>query len=90
MNAVQPPPEVVLLAVYLFGVAVALLTIDARGLARVGLALLWPLGPLAFVVTIGILVLALPIAFPIVGTIVLATLIVAAVIAWKWSAGLGL
>ena len=90
MNAVAPPLDAVLLAVYLFGVAVALLTIDARGLARVGLALLWPLGPIAFVITIGILLLALPIAFPLMGTVVLAMLIAAAVIAWRWSAGLGL
>ena len=64
-----------LLLVYLAGVVVGVLIIDARGLARLGLALLWPLGPLAFVVTISILLLALPIAFPVAGTLVLAALV---------------
>jgi hypothetical protein len=64
-----------LIAIYLFGVALGLLMIDARGLARLGLALLWPLGPIAFVVTISILLLSLPIAFPIAGTLVLAALV---------------
>ena len=41
--------------------------IDARPLARTGLALLWPLGPLAFLVTISILLLASLIAFPMFG-----------------------
>jgi len=40
---------------------------DARPVARVGLALLWPIGPLAFVVTVTMLVIALPVAFPKVG-----------------------
>jgi hypothetical protein len=75
MNDVAPSTAAVLLAVYLFGVVVALFTIDARGLARVGLALLWPLGPIAFVVTISILLLSLPIAFPVAGTLVLAALV---------------
>ena len=82
--------EPVLLGVYLAGVAVGLVAIDARGPARLGLALLWPLGPIAFVVTITVLLLALPIAFPIVGTAVLALLIAALVIAWKWWTGVGL
>ncbi len=78
------------LTVYLVGVVVALFTIDARGPARLGLALLWPVGPIAFVVTITILLLALPIAFPVMGTVVLAALIGAIAILWKWSAGAGL
>jgi hypothetical protein len=75
-----------ILSVYLLGVAVGLAAIDARGLARLGLALLWPLGPIAFLITIGILLLALPIAFPILGTVVLAAIVAFLVIAWKWGA----
>jgi hypothetical protein len=46
----------------------------------VGLALLWPLGPLAFVVTLAGLLLASLIAFPLVGVIA------AAVVAIFWLA----
>ena len=45
--------------------------IDARPPARVGLALLWPLGPLAFVVTVTILLAASLIAYPAFGAAVL-------------------
>ena len=41
--------------------------IDAPVPPRLALALLWPLGPLAFVVTVTLLVIALPVAFPKVG-----------------------
>ena len=57
------------LAAYLAGVAWGLLTIDARPAARAGLALLWPVGPLAFVLTIGILFVASLIAFPVLGAV---------------------
>jgi len=40
---------------------------DARPAARVGLALVWPIGPLAFVVTVTLLLAALPVAFPKIG-----------------------
>ncbi len=56
IGQVAPPAAAVLLGVYLFGVAVALLTIDARPPARVGLAALWPLGPLAFIATVTMLI----------------------------------
>jgi len=45
--------------------------IDARPGSRLGLALLWPLGPLAFVVTITILLAASLIAYPAFGAAVL-------------------
>jgi hypothetical protein len=54
-------------AIYVAGVLWGLLVTDARPVARVGLALLWPIGPLAFVVTVTMLVIALPVAFPKVG-----------------------
>lgn len=49
--------------IYLAGVIVGLLMTDARPLTRIALALLWPLGPIAFVLTVGMLLLAAPIAF---------------------------
>lgn len=61
-----------LLGVYLAGVAVGLAATDARWPSRVGLALLWPLGPLAFVVTIALLVVASFVAFPLVGAVAVA------------------
>ena len=69
-----------LIGVYAIGVVIALFAIDAPGLKRLGLALLWPLGPAAFVITISLLLLALPIAFPVGGSLVLAMLIAAVVI----------
>ena len=53
--------------VYVAGVLIALAMSDARPLERVALAVLWPLGPIAFVVTLIVLVLASAIAYPIVG-----------------------
>jgi hypothetical protein len=59
--------------VYVAGVALGLIVIDAqRPGVRIGLALLWPLGPLAFVVTLGVLVAAAMIAFPAFGAVVIA------------------
>ena len=49
--------------VYLAGAVVGLLRTDGKAIDRVTLAVLWPLGPLAFVVTVVILVLASPFAF---------------------------
>ena len=60
------------LLVYVAGVVWGLLRIDARPLARVVLALLWPLGPIAFVATLTILFVASLIAFPLFGAVVLA------------------
>jgi hypothetical protein len=71
----------VALALYIVGVVVGLFTVDARGFARVGLALLWPVGPLAFIVTVTILLFSSLIAFPIFGAVVLAAAIVGAAFA---------
>ena len=51
------------LALYLAGVAVGLWRTDAPFPTRLLLAVLWPIGPLAFVVVVAILVAASPIAF---------------------------
>ena len=62
--------------VYVAGLAWGLLKSDARPAARVGLALLWPLGPLAF--TIAALLVASLVAYPAFGAAVL----LAAALAW--------
>jgi hypothetical protein len=55
--------------------------IDARPITRMALAMLWPLGPIAFAVTITILLAASLIAFPAFGA---AVLIAAAVVWFVW------
>jgi hypothetical protein len=59
------------LVVYVAGALVALWRTDASLVTRLLIALLWPVGPLAFVVTISILVAASLIAFPALGGLVL-------------------
>jgi len=62
---------------YAVGVVWALIRTNARLAERIVLSLLWPLGPLAFVVTIAILLAASVIAYPVVmipAVIVLAVL----------------
>lgn len=53
--------------VYVAGVLIALALSDARPLERFALAALWPLGPIAFALTLIVLLLASAIAYPIVG-----------------------
>ena len=55
--------------VYLVGVAIGALAVDGGPAARIGLALLWPLGPLAFIITIAGLLVVAAIAFPWFGVI---------------------
>lgn len=51
---------------YVTGVVWALLRTAARPVERVMLSLLWPLGPLAFLVTVATLLAASVIAYPLV------------------------
>jgi hypothetical protein len=51
------------LVIYLAGVLIGLWRTDARWPSRLLIAALWPIGPLAFVVTIAVLLAATPIAF---------------------------
>ena len=60
-----------LVAAYGCGVLVGLARIDAKPGVRLGLAVLWPLGPLAFAATLGVLLMASVVAFPLVGAAVL-------------------
>ena len=51
------------LAIYLVGVTIGLWRTDGPVATRLLLALLWPIGPLAFVIVVAILLAATPIAF---------------------------
>lgn len=51
------------LAIYLAGVAIGLWRTDAPVPTRLLLAVLWPIGPLAFVVVVAMLLAAAPMAF---------------------------
>lgn len=62
----------ILLGIYFLGALIALFTADARGITRLALALLWPLGPLAFLLTVTTLLIASVIAFPLFGAILVA------------------
>jgi hypothetical protein len=67
--------------VYVVGVAWGLMVIDARPPHKIALAILWPLGPIAFAVTVTILLAASLVAFPLWG---FAVLIVAGLVSWVW------
>ena len=68
------------LAIDVAGVAWGLLKIDAGPATKIALAILWPLGPIAFAVTITILLAASLIAFPLWGV----AAVIAAGVAWWW------
>jgi hypothetical protein len=51
------------LGIYLAGVAIGLWRTDGAWPMRLLLSVLWPIGPLAFVITVAILLAATPIAF---------------------------
>lgn len=62
--------------VYVVGVALGLMRGDAHLANRVALAVLWPLGLVAFAATLGILFVAALIAFPLfAGALLAASLI---------------
>ena len=65
--------------VYVVGVVLGLVCGDAHVPHRIALALLWPLGLVAFVVTLGVLCVAAVIAFPLFAGALLA----ASVILWS-------
>jgi hypothetical protein len=63
--------------VYVAGVGIGLLRVDARPVTRLVVSLFWPLGVIAGVVTVSALLLAAMVLFPMLGV---AALAVAAVI----------
>jgi len=66
--------------VYAAGVAVGLWRVDGSPAARLIVALLWPLGLVAAVVTIGALLVSAAVLFPMVG---LAALVVGGLL-WRF------
>jgi hypothetical protein len=62
----------VALVIYALGVVAGVIFTDAGPLARVALALAWPIGPLAFVVVVSGLLLAALYLFPVFGAVVAA------------------
>ena len=58
--------------VYIVGVLVGLVATQGGVATRLGLALLWPLGPLAFVATVAGLLVVAAIAFPLFGILLAA------------------
>lgn len=66
-----------LATIYVLGVIVGLLRVDGSAMTRASVALLWPLGIVAFVVTIAMLVGVAAIAFPMFGMVLVAALIAA-------------
>lgn len=57
------------LLIYAAGAALGLMFTDDRPAARVALALLWPIGPLAFAFVISVLLLAAAVIFPVFGVV---------------------
>lgn len=55
--------------IYVVGVLLGLIATQGGVATRLGLALLWPLGPLAFLMTVAGLLVVAAIAFPIFGLI---------------------
>ena len=62
---------------YIVGVLVGVLATQGGVATRLGLALLWPLGPLAFVITVAGLLVVAAIAFPSFGVILAAGIVAA-------------
>ena len=59
---------------YLAGVAIGLVATRGGIASRIGLAVLWPLGPLAFVVTSAGLLVVAGVAFPPFGVVLAAAI----------------
>ena len=64
-------------AIYVAGVLIGLLATQGGVATRLALALLWPLGPLAFFITVAGLLIVAAVAFPVFG-VVLAGVVAAA------------
>jgi hypothetical protein len=58
--------------IYVVGVLIGLVATQGGMATRLALALLWPLGPLAFVITVAGLLVVAAVAFPLFGVTVAA------------------
>jgi len=63
--------------IYMLGVIVGLIATQGGVATRLVMALLWPLGPLAFIITVAGLLIVAAIAFPLFG-VMLAGVVAAA------------
>jgi hypothetical protein len=63
-----------LAGIYMLGVIVGLIATQGGVATRLMLALLWPLGPLAFIITVAGLLIVAAIAFPMFGVILAAAI----------------
>jgi hypothetical protein len=70
-----------MMGVYLVGVVVGLIATQGGPGTRLLLAVLWPLGPLAFLITVGGLLIVAALAFPVFGVVLAAGL---AGVWWLW------
>jgi len=70
-----------MLGVYLLGVLVGLMATQGGPATRLLFAILWPLGPLAFLITVTGLLVVAAIAFPVFGVTLAAGLAAAW---WLW------
>jgi len=66
--------------IYVVGVLLGLIATQGGAATRLGLALLWPLGPLAFLITVTGLLVVAAIAFPMFGVMLAA----AVAAGWWW------
>jgi hypothetical protein len=62
-----------MLGVYVVGVVVGLMATQGGPGTRLLLAVLWPLGPLAFLITVAGLLIVAAIVFPVFGVVLAAT-----------------
>lgn len=62
----------IVLLVYVLGAIAGVVLTDAKPLTRAALALVWPIGPIAFVAVVTGLLLAALVIFPVFGAVVAA------------------
>lgn len=70
------------IGMYAAGLVIGLLVIDEPFPARLGVAAAWPVGPIAFVTVVTVLLLVLPVAMPRVALVLAA---VAILVWWIWT-----
>ena len=73
----------VFISIYFVGVVVALAVMRDPWPARIGTALVWPLGPIAFVVVVSILLIASVILWPL---LMLPAVALLSALGWWWLA----
>ncbi len=75
-------PLAILVLLYLVGALVGVLFTDDRLRLRIVLGLLWPIGPIAFVVTVLTMLAAGATAYPLAGLAAAVVLVVVLILVW--------